>query len=111
MLRQIDPQIRAAIVIMFFFFGYQKWWVYNDWLFGALLFAGFWDKRLGILGAARSTSTFIATVTIISPHAGRLGRVRQRISSDDVPFLIKDVVLLAVSLYLLKLDVARVAQP
>jgi uncharacterized membrane protein YkgB len=29
------------------------------------LFAGFWDKRLGVLGTAGSTATFIGTVTII----------------------------------------------
>jgi uncharacterized membrane protein YkgB len=37
----------------------------SEWLFGALLFLGFWDKRLGILGALGSTVTFILTVTII----------------------------------------------
>ena len=46
--------------------------------FGALLFAGFWDKRLGILGAAGSVVTFIMTVTIIP-----LGGVRRRFSGDD----------------------------
>ena len=90
--------IRASMVIMYFFFGYQKWWPYeaerlvpfisnspliswlylvfthqqaswllgvSEWTFGALLLAGFWDKRLGILGAAGSTVTFIVTVSII----------------------------------------------
>jgi uncharacterized membrane protein YkgB len=90
--------LRASMVIMFFFFGYQKWWSYeaerlvpfisngpliwwlypvfghqgaswflgvSEWTFGSLLFAGFWDKRLGVLGALGSTGTFIATVTII----------------------------------------------
>ena len=32
-----------------------------EWTFGALLLAGFWDKRLGVLGAIGSTATFIAT--------------------------------------------------
>src|SRR5579859_5698103 len=36
-----------------------------EWLFGALLLLGFWNKRLGILGALGSTVTFILTVTII----------------------------------------------
>ena len=42
----------------------------SEWLFGALLFLGFWDKRLGILGAIGATFTFVATVTIIPfmPH-------------------------------------------
>ena len=136
--------VRAAMVIMYFFFGYQKWWPYeaerlvpfisngpliwwlypvfghqgaswflgaSEWTFGSLLFAGFWDKRLGILGAAGSTATFIATVTIIpfmpegwDPVAGFPAM------TGNVPFLMKDVVLLAVSFYLLKQDVVRVAQ-
>ena len=37
----------------------------SEWLFGALLFLGFWNKRLGILGAIGSTVTFVMTVTII----------------------------------------------
>ncbi|SDR58899.1 Uncharacterized membrane protein YkgB [Rhizobiales bacterium GAS113] len=37
----------------------------SEWLFGALLFLGFWNKRLGILGSIGSTCTFVMTVTII----------------------------------------------
>jgi uncharacterized membrane protein YkgB len=37
----------------------------SEWLFGALLFLGFWNKRLGILGAIGSAVTFVNTVTII----------------------------------------------
>jgi uncharacterized membrane protein YkgB len=136
--------VRASMVIMFFFFGYQKWWPYeaerlvpfisngpliwwlypvfghqgascflgvSEWTFGTLLLAGFRDKRLGILGAAGSTATFFATVTIIpfmpdgwDPAAGFPAM------TGNVPFLMKDVVLLAVSFYLLKQDVVRVAQ-
>src|ERR1700752_1280072 len=134
--------IRASMVIIFFFFGYQKWfqyeaqalvpyisngplifWLYpvfglrgaswflgvSEWTFGTLLFLGFWDKRAGILGALGSTATFIGTVTIIpfmpdgwDPAAGFPAM------TGNVPFLMKDVVLLAVSLYLLKQDLARV---
>jgi uncharacterized membrane protein YkgB len=136
--------IRASMVIMFFSFGYQKWWSYeaerlvpfisnsplirwlylvfshqgaswllglSEWTFGALLIAGFWDKRLGILGATGSTVTFIVTVSIIpfmpdgwDPVAGFPAM------TGNVPFLMKDVVLLAVSLYLLKQDLVRVAR-
>jgi uncharacterized membrane protein YkgB len=136
--------VRASMVIMFFFFGYQKWWAYeaerlvpfisngplirwlypvfghqgaswflgvSEWTFGSLLLAGFWDKRLGLLGAAGSTGTFIATVTIIpfmpegwDPVAGFPAM------TGNVPFLMKDVVLLAVSIYLLKQDLVRVMQ-
>jgi len=76
--------VRASMVIIFLFFGYQKWfpyeaqglipyishgplifWMYpvfgvrgatyllgvSEWLLGAFLFAGFWNKKLGVLGA------------------------------------------------------------
>ena len=137
--------VRAAMVIMFFFFGYQKWWAYEadrlvpfisngpliwwlypvfgyqgaswflgaaEWTFGSLLFAGFWDKRLGGLGAAGSTATFIATVTIIPfmPDGWDKSAGGFPAMTGDVPFLMKDVVLLAVSLYLLKQDLVRVEQ-
>jgi uncharacterized membrane protein YkgB len=136
--------VRASMVIMFFFFGYQKWWAYeaerlvpfisngpliwwlypvfghqgaswflgvSEWTFGGLLLAGFWDKRLGVLGALGSTGTFIATVTIIpfmpdgwDPVAGFPAM------TGNVPFLMKDVVLLAASVYLLRQDVLRVSK-
>jgi uncharacterized membrane protein YkgB len=82
----------------------------SEWLFGALLFLGFWNKRLGILGALGSTFTFVGTVTIIpfmpngwDPAAGFPAM------AGNVPFLMKDVVLLAVSIYLLKQDLVRVS--
>jgi uncharacterized membrane protein YkgB len=135
--------IRASMVIIFFFFGYQKWfeyeaqalipyishgplifWLYPvfglrgatwflgvaEWTFGALLFAGFWNKKLGILGALGSCFSFIATVTIIpfipngwAPSAGGFPAM-----TETVAFLLKDLILLAVSLYLLRQDVIRV---
>ena len=136
--------IRAAMVLIFLMFGYQKWfeyeaqvlipfisngplisWMYpafgvrgaswflgaSEWLICTLLFLGFWNKRLGILGAAGSCLTFVATVTIIpfmpdgwAPSAGGFPAM-----VGNVPFLMKDVVLLAVSFYLLKQDVVRLA--
>ena len=138
--------VRASMVIIYFFFGYQKWfdyeaqglipffthgplifWVYpvfgingstyflgvSEWLFGALLLAGFWNKKLGILGALGSIFTFIATVTIIqfmpdgwAPSAGGFPAM-----VGNVAFLMKDVVLLAVSIYLLKQDLAARISP
>ena len=84
----------------------------SEWVICALLFSGFWDKRLGILGALGSSGTFITTITIIpfmpngwDPVAGFPAM------AGNVPFLMKDVVLLAVSIYLLKQDVVRVLLP
>jgi uncharacterized membrane protein YkgB len=83
----------------------------SEWAFGALLFLGFWDKKLGILGAIGSTITFATTVSIIpfmpngwDPAAGFPAM------AGNVPFLVKDVVLLAASIYLLKQDVVRVTR-
>jgi uncharacterized membrane protein YkgB len=83
-----------------------------EWTFGALLFAGFWDKRLGLLGAVGSTATFISTVTIIPfmPDGWDASAGGFPTMTGNIPFLMKDVVLLAVSLYLLKQDAAHVVK-
>jgi uncharacterized membrane protein YkgB len=82
----------------------------SEWLICALLFLGFWNKKLGVLGALGSCVTFVSTVIIIpfmpngwDPAAGFPAM------AGNVPFLMKDVVLLAVSIYLLKQDVLRVS--
>ena len=138
--------IRAAMVIIFFFFGYQKWfayeverlipyisngplifWLYpafgmrgatlflgvSEWTFGTLLFLGFWNKELGILGALGSSITFIATVTIIPfmPDGWDATAGGFPAMTGNVPFLMKDVVLFAASVYLLRQDVIRVSKP
>src|SRR5438309_1376916 len=137
--------VRASMVIMFFFFGYQKWfpyeferlvpfisngpliwWLYpvfghagasyflgvSELTFGSLLLAGFWDKRLGVLGALGSTGTFIATVTIIPfmPEGWDVAAGGFPAMTGNVPFLMKDVVLLAVSFYLLRQDLVRLTR-
>jgi uncharacterized membrane protein YkgB len=137
--------IRASMVIIFLFFGYQKWfdyeaqvlipyisngplifWLYlvfgirgaswflgtAEWLFAALLFLGFWNKRLGLLGAAGSCLTFIMTATIIPfmPNGWAASAGGFPAMAGNVPFLMKDLALLAASFYLLKQDVARVAR-
>lgn len=135
--------IRASMVIIYFFFGYQKWFDYeaqglvpffthgplifwmvpvfglkgatyllgaSEWLFGALLLAGFWNKKLGVLGALGSVVTFLCTVTIIPfmPDGWAASAGGFPAMVGNVAFLMKDVVLLAVSIYLLKQDVLRV---
>ena len=135
--------VRASMVILFVFFGYQKWWDYevqvlipyishgplifwlypmfgirgasyflgvSEWLFGVLLFAGFWNKKLGVLGALGSCFAFIGTVTIIPfiPDGWAASAGGFPAMTGNVPFLMKDVVLLAASFYLLKQDVVRV---
>jgi uncharacterized membrane protein YkgB len=137
--------VRASMVIVFFFFAYQKWFQYEavvlipyisngpliSWMYPAfgirgasyflgaaestifvLLFLGFWNKKLGLLGAAGSVVTFICTVTIIpfmpngwEPSAGGFPAM-----VGPNAFLMKDVVLLGVSFYLLRQDAARTTQ-
>jgi uncharacterized membrane protein YkgB len=137
--------LRGTMVIIFFFFGYQKWWAYEaqrlipyishgplifwlypvfgirgaswflgscEWTFGTLLLLGFWNKKLGVLGALGSCMTFIGTVTIIPfmPDGWDASAGGFPAMTGNVPFLMKDVVLLAVSFYLLKQDVQRVVR-
>src|SRR5260370_6463674 len=129
--------IRAAMVIIFFFFGYQKWfqyeverlipyisngplifWLYpafgtrgatmflgvSEWTFGTLLFLGFWNKKLGILGALGSSVTFISTVTVIPfmPDGWDAAAGGVPAMTANVPFLMKDLVLFLSSVYFLK---------
>ena len=83
----------------------------SEWLFGALMFLGFWNKKLGILGDLGACFSMIGTVTIIPfmPNGWAASAGGFPAMTGNVPFLMKDVVLLAVSLYLLKQDVARLA--
>jgi uncharacterized membrane protein YkgB len=134
--------VRASMVIIYFFFGYQKWfpyeartlipffnngplifWMYpvfgiqgsswfsgvSEWLFGALIFLGFWNKKLGILGALGSVGTFVTTLTIIPfmPDGWNAAAGGFPAMQGNVAFLMKDLVLLAVSFYLLKQDTDR----
>jgi len=137
--------VRASMVIIYFFFGYQKWfpyeaqalipfirngplisWMYpvlglqgaswflgvSEWLFGALIFLGFWNKPLGVLGALGSCVTFIMTITILPfmPDGWNASAGGFPAMQGNVAFLMKDLVLFAVSFYLLKQDAERVSR-
>ena len=81
----------------------------SEWLTAALLVWGFWNPKAGMLGAILSTATFVTTVTIIPfMPDGWDAAAGFPAMKGNVAFLMKDVVLLAVSVYLLKQDVARV---
>jgi uncharacterized membrane protein YkgB len=83
----------------------------SEWLFAALLFWGFWNKKAGVLGALGCLFAMIGTVTIIPfmPDGWNASAGGFPAMQGNVAFLMKDVVLLAVSIYLLKQDVARLS--
>ncbi len=82
----------------------------SEWLFAALLFGGFWNKKAGILGALGCLFAMIGTVTIIPfMPDGWDAAAGFPAMKGNVAFLMKDVVLLAVSFYLLKQDAVRVS--
>ena len=85
----------------------------SEWLFGALLLLGFWNKKLGILGALGCCVSFIMTLTIIPfmPDGWAASAGGFPAMQGNVAFLMKDLVLFAASFYLLKQDVARVPLP
>jgi uncharacterized membrane protein YkgB len=72
-------EYEAQTLIPFIRNGPLIWWMYpafgirgaswflgaSEWLFAALLFWGFWNKKAGILGALGCAFAMIGTVTII----------------------------------------------
>ena len=136
--------LRASMVLIFLFFGYQKWfdyeaqalvpyisngplifWMYpvfgvrgacfflgvSEWIFGALLFLGFWNKTAGVLGALGGIASFVSTTTILPfiPGGWAASAGGFPAMSETGAFLMKDFVLLAVSFYLLKQDLLRLS--
>jgi uncharacterized membrane protein YkgB len=80
----------------------------SEWLTAALLIWGFWNPKAGVLGAILSVATFVTTVAIIPFMPDGWDAVAGfPAMKGNVAFLMKDAVLLAVSFYLLKQDVAR----
>src|SRR6516225_5359826 len=75
----------------------------SEWLTAALLIGGFWNPRAGMLGAILPVGTFVTTVTIIPfMPDGWDTAAGFPAMQGNVAFLMKDVVLLAVCVYLLK---------
>src|SRR5215813_12148492 len=85
----------------------------SEWLTAALLIWGFWNPRAGVLGALLSVGTFVTTVTIIPflPDGWNAAAGGFPAMQGYVAFTMKDVVFLAVSVYLLKQDVMRASSP
>ncbi len=142
--RDLDYHLlRAAMVVIFAWFGYDKWfeaeirgllpiithgpfifWTIpvlgirgtsiflgaSEWTFGSLILLGFWNKKLGILGALGSVFTFIATVTVMPFVPGAWDAAAGGFPAMTMvsAFLLKDLVLLTVSVYLLMQDAQRV---
>jgi uncharacterized membrane protein YkgB len=81
----------------------------SELLFGSIMLLGFWNRKLAILGSLASCATYFSTVTIIpffpEPWAAPAGGF----PAATLPFLflVKDIVLFAASVYLLKQDVRR----
>ena len=83
----------------------------TETIFGTLIFLGYWSPKLGILGALGSIVTFIGTTTIIPflPDAWAQEAGGFPIMTLPLGFLMKDVLFLAASFYLLKQDLVRAA--
>src|SRR4029077_15294225 len=84
----------------------------SEWLFAALLFWGFWNKKAALFGVLCCCFAMIGTVTIIPfMPDGWDAAAGFPAMKGNVAFLIKDLLLLAASFYLLKQDLVRAARP
>jgi uncharacterized membrane protein YkgB len=115
-------EYEAQVLVPYISNGPLIWWLYPafgirggswflgavEWLICLLLFWGFWNRPAGILGALGSCVTYVATVAIIPFMPNGWDEVAGGFPAmtGNVPFLMKDVALLAASFYLLKQDVA-----
>ncbi len=79
---------------------------------GTLIFLGFWNRKLGVLGAVGSIVTFAGTVTIIPFLPGAWASEAGGFPAMYLPvaFLMKDVLFLVVSFYLLQQGLLRAAK-
>ena len=78
-------------------------------LIGFVMLLGFWNRKLAVLGALASCATYVATVTIIPFFPDAWAAPAGGFPAATLPFLflIKDIVLLAASVYLLKQAILR----
>lgn len=83
----------------------------TEMIFGSLILLGYWSPRLGILGALGSIVTFIGTTSIIPFLPDGWAREAGGFPIMTLPlgFLMKDVLFLVASFYLLKQDLTRAA--
>jgi uncharacterized membrane protein YkgB len=81
----------------------------TELLFGFILFLGFWNRKMAVLGSLASCATYFSTVTIIPFFPDPWVAAAGGFPAATLPFLflVKDIVLLAASVYLLKQDVRR----
>jgi uncharacterized membrane protein YkgB len=114
---QITPFIQHSPVVFWLIpaFGIQGAGYFlgtTEWLFGSLIFLGFWSRKLGIVGAIGSTVTFAGTVSIIPFLPGAWATEAGGFPAMYLPmaFLVKDVLFFVVSLYLLQVDVTAAAK-
>jgi uncharacterized membrane protein YkgB len=84
----------------------------TETIFGSLIFLGYWSPTLGVLGALGSIVTFIGTTSIIPflPDGWAHEAGGFPIMTLPLGFLMKDVLFLAASFYLLKHDLTRAAR-
>ncbi|MFL1490658.1 YkgB family protein [Pseudomonas antarctica] len=129
--------MRWALVLIFFIFGYSKWfdyeaqallplignsplmsWMYavfgvqgashvlgvSEWAIGLGLAIGAWSPRVALFAAAASCVTYLTTVSLIlsTPGGWEASAGGFPAMGGATSFLIKDLVLLAGSLVLLK---------
>jgi len=83
----------------------------TELLFGTLILLGYWNAKLGMLGAFGSIVTFLGTVSIIPflPNAWAEEAGGFPAMYLPIAFLMKDFLFLAASFYLLKRDFTRAA--
>lgn len=78
-------------------------------LIGFVMLLGFWNRKLALLAALASCATYVATVTIIPFFPDAWAAPAGGFPAATLPFLflVKDIVLLGASVYLLKQAILR----